>query len=84
VADPSGTPPASTFVIRFWREGPGTAGRWRGRIEHLQSGQGISFLDLADTLAFIQSLGVMPVGPDGGRGQAFSQIPARLQPDAFP
>jgi hypothetical protein len=59
VADPSSISPVSTFVIRFWREwSPGQV-RWRGRIEHVQSGESASCLDLESILDFIQHLGVM-------------------------
>ncbi len=49
--------PQNTFVIRFWREWQGggsdrTAG-WRGRIEHIQSGEGIAFYEPQEILAFI-------------------------------
>jgi len=51
------------FVIRFWREGPAGEPRWRGRIEHVQSGQSASFLELEDVLAFIRQVGVMAEDP---------------------
>jgi hypothetical protein len=59
VAEPSRIPPASTFVIRFWRDWSATAGRWRGRIEHVQSGQRADFLDLRGVLDFVRAFGVM-------------------------
>jgi hypothetical protein len=59
MADPSCEPSASTFVIRFWREWSATTGRWRGRIEHVQSGQYTDFLDLPSILDFVRALGVM-------------------------
>jgi hypothetical protein len=59
MTEPSSTPSTSTFVVRFWREWSANAERWRGRIEHVQSGQHADFLDLAGVSAFIQSLGVM-------------------------
>ena len=49
----------STFVVRFYREWAGGAPRWRGRIEHLESGEGVAFLDLARMLAFVHSFGIM-------------------------
>lgn len=55
----SSIPPASTFVLCFWREWSGAAGRWRGRIEHVQSGHRADFVKLADVLDFVQGLGVM-------------------------
>jgi hypothetical protein len=59
MAEPSGVSPASTFVIRFWREWSATAGRWRGRIEHVQSGQRADFVELEGILVFVRDLGVM-------------------------
>jgi hypothetical protein len=59
VAEPSSIPPASTFVIRFWREWSAAGSRWRGRIEHVQSGQHADFVDLEGVLEFVQGLGVM-------------------------
>jgi hypothetical protein len=59
MAHSSPTPPTSTFVVRFWRESSAAGLRWRGRIEHLQSGESTSCLDLKGILDFIQRLGVM-------------------------
>jgi hypothetical protein len=59
MAEPSIIPPASTFVVRFWFERSATAGRWRGRIEHVQSGEHIDFVDPERILAFVQGFGVM-------------------------
>jgi hypothetical protein len=61
--EPPPTPSTSTFVIRFWREWSATTERWRGRIEHVQSGRHTDFLDLAGVSAFIQSVGVMADRP---------------------
>jgi len=49
--------PHNTFVVRFWREWRGgdaeqTPG-WRGRIEHVQSGENMAFRDTRQLLAFI-------------------------------
>ena len=52
-------PPASTFVIRFWHEWSATEGRWRGRIEHVQSGRTAEFVELERMNGFLQALGVM-------------------------
>ncbi len=50
-------PPQNTFVVRFWwewREEGSEPGRgWRGRAEHVQSGEGKSFYDVGDLLSFI-------------------------------
>ena len=52
-------PPISTFVVRFWQEWSVAGPRWRGRIEHVQSGQSAAFLGLDGMLDFIYNLGVM-------------------------
>jgi hypothetical protein len=53
-------PPTSTFVVRFWRDWSAAGPRWRGRIEHVQSGQSAAFLDLDGMLGFIRRFGAMP------------------------
>jgi hypothetical protein len=55
----SWAPPTSTFVIRFWHEWSADEGRWRGRIEHVQSGQSANFIDLKAAEDFVRALGVM-------------------------
>jgi len=55
----SSIPPASTFVLRFWREWSASGSRWRGRIEHVQSGQRADFAELQSILEFVRDLGVM-------------------------
>lgn len=59
MAEPSFIPPASTFILRFWWDRTDGESRWRGRIEHVQSGESASCLDLEGILRFIQDLGVM-------------------------
>lgn len=49
----------STFVVRFWREWSVAGPRWRGQIDHVQSGQSASFLDLEEMLGIIQIFGIM-------------------------
>ena len=72
-------PPISTFVVRFWQEWSAAGPRWRGRIEHVQSGQSAAFMGLEGMLDFIYNLGVMAddecwaakedgVGSNTGRG----------------
>ena len=39
------TTSVATFVVRFWCEASAGEGHWRGRIEHVPSGEGIAFLD---------------------------------------
>ena len=51
--------PASTFVIRSWREWSVAGPRWRGRIEHVQSGESAAFVDLDGMLDFVRRYGVM-------------------------
>ena len=65
MAEPSGVPPASTFVIRFWREWSAAGSRWRGRIEHVQSGESATSLDLQGLLDFVQRHGIMADHADG-------------------
>jgi hypothetical protein len=55
----SRVPPASTFVIRFWREWSAAGSRWRGRIEHVQSGRRADFEKLESALEFVRGMGVM-------------------------
>lgn len=50
--------PQNTFIVRFWWEDQGeglsrTRG-WRGRIEHVQSGEGMTFREAHQLLAFIE------------------------------
>lgn len=52
------TPSQHTFIVRFWWEGEGmgtdwTKG-WRGRVEHVQSGEGLSFTEMSQLFTFIQ------------------------------
>jgi hypothetical protein len=66
VTEPPLVTPCIAFVVRFWRERSAAGSRWRGRIEHVQSGESASCLDLEGILVFIQDLGVMtdPSGED--------------------
>lgn len=47
----------NTFVVRFWwewqREGAEQTMGWRGRVKHVQSGEGASFYDMGEMIAFI-------------------------------
>lgn len=56
---PSSTTPLSTFVVRFWREWTAVGPRWRGHVEHMQSGESTGFLDLRGLVRFVRGLGVM-------------------------
>jgi hypothetical protein len=76
MAESSPVPPVSTFVVRFWQEWSVAGPRWRGRIEHVQSGESIAFLNWDGMLDFIRRFGAMsddeswPAKKDeaGGRG----------------
>ena len=50
--------PMATFVVRFWREPSAGQARWRGQIEHVQSGQSAAFLDLEAMLRFLRRFGI--------------------------
>ena len=65
MAESSPVPPVSTFVVRFWREWSAAGPRWRGRIEHVQSGESAAFLDVDGMLDFVRRIGVM--GSDEGQ-----------------
>lgn len=52
-------PPDSTFVVRFRREWSAAGPRWRGRVEHVQSGESVAFLDLDEMLDFFHRFGAM-------------------------
>jgi hypothetical protein len=59
MAEPSPVPPVSTFVVRFWQEWSAAGPRWRGRIEHVQSGESAAFMDAKGMLDFVRRVGVM-------------------------
>jgi len=68
---PTSEQPQNTFVVRFWWEwheadAEQTPG-WRGRIEHVQSGEGMAFRDLHQLLAFIERF-VAPLSSPAGGG----------------
>ncbi|MBP1701869.1 MAG: hypothetical protein H6Q38_976 [Chloroflexi bacterium] len=47
-----------TFVVHFWRERAADEVRWRGCVEHIQSGQRAAFLDIEAMLSFLKSFGI--------------------------
>lgn len=47
-----------TFVVRFWRETSAGVPRWRGQIEHVQSGERVAFLELDAMFRFLRRFGV--------------------------
>jgi hypothetical protein len=59
MTESSPLPPINTFVVRFWQEWSAAGPRWRGRIEHLQSGQSVAFQDLGRMLDFMRSTGLV-------------------------
>ena len=59
MAESSPVPPISTFVVRFWQEWSAAESRWRGHIEHVQSGESATFLSLDEMLNFVRRIGVM-------------------------
>ncbi|MGD8967605.1 MAG: hypothetical protein PVI07_08865 [Anaerolineae bacterium] len=65
------TPPLCTFIVRFWWEGTVVGPRWRGCIEHVQSGESAAFLELETMLSFLGRFGFGPPDRDqpGGRGR---------------
>lgn len=65
--------PQNTFILRFWWEfGEVSQGpRWHGRIEHLQSGEGVSFKEAAQMLSFLQRY--VPIQVDLVAGPAPSE-----------
>lgn len=62
MAEPSLVASISTFVVRFWREWSIVGSRWRGRIEHVESGESVAFVDVGAMLDFLRRLGVVPSG----------------------
>jgi hypothetical protein len=52
------TSPSSTFVVRFWYETSAGERRWRGQIEHVQSGRRIHFLSVDGLLRFLHQFGI--------------------------
>jgi len=50
--DPS--PPLNTFLVRFWQEPGASEERWRGQVQHVQSGERTAFDDEAALLSFVR------------------------------
>ncbi len=48
----------TTFVLRFWHKETVGELRWRGNIEHVQSGEEMAFLDVETMLAFLNRFGI--------------------------
>jgi hypothetical protein len=66
MAQPSPAVATNIFIVRLWREWSVAGPRWRGRIEHVQSGESAAFLDFDAMLDFIRRIAAMPEG-DGRR-----------------
>lgn len=54
VSKKSSVPPLNTFIVRFWRDPDGSVYRWRGQIQHIQTGEQLSFVQGNVMLTFIQ------------------------------
>ncbi len=63
------TTATTTLVVHFWRECSGTKSRWRGRVEHVQSGRQASFLEIGNLLGFFERFGIGGEGPPAGRSE---------------
>ncbi len=63
-----GTTATTTFVVRFWREWTGGEARWRGRIEHVQSGRRMDFLGVGELLRFLERFGISAEADAASRG----------------
>jgi len=59
MSEQSPFPQASIFVVRFWRESSEAGPHWRGRIEHVRSGESAAFGDLDGMLAFLRRFGIV-------------------------
>ena len=46
-------PPLNTFIVRFWREPGAGENRWRGQVQHVQSGERSAFADKGTLMSFI-------------------------------
>jgi hypothetical protein len=59
MAESTPVPPVNTFIVRLWREWSAAGPRWRGRIEHVQSGESVAFLGLDGMLEFVRRFGAI-------------------------
>jgi hypothetical protein len=50
------------FVVRFWREWSVAGRQWRGRIEHVQSGDSATFLTWQQMQGFVHGFGISMEG----------------------
>ena len=56
--------PVSTFVLRIWHERATGRTRWRGRAEHVQSGESVALQSEQALLDFIRRFGALPAEED--------------------
>ena len=47
-------PPLNTFIVRFWQEPGASKPRWRGQVQHVQSGERTAFAGETTLLSFIR------------------------------
>ncbi len=59
MTEPPRLPGVITFVVRFWREWSAAGQRWRGRIQHVESGNAASFTDVNMMMRFLRSSGAL-------------------------
>jgi len=52
------TTSTTTFVVRFWHEWSVGKPRWRGRVEHVESGRQAYFLKIEDLVCFLEGFGI--------------------------
>ena len=69
MSDPAPEPTATAiFVLRFWREWSGAQPRWRGRVQHVQSGEEMNFIGTDGLLLFLERFGIR-VSAQTGRNE---------------
>ncbi len=50
-------PPSQVFLLRLWSEAQGDEqAAWRGKVQHLTSGEAYRFDDWADLVAWLQDM----------------------------
>lgn len=65
--EPESPSPLNTFIVRFWREVGAERACWRGRVQHVQSGEQAAFLDEDSLLAFLRRWVRMPEEIEGAK-----------------
>jgi hypothetical protein len=69
MSEPVGVTRVFTFVVRFWREWSAAGLRWRGRIQHVESGDATSFVEMGRMLQFLGSAGALDEDGNSPAGQ---------------